>query len=50
MRVVEVEIQWRARLHGRSSLTPIRLVAAGARIILAMIVVPLRSTVRSIRD
>ena len=50
MRVVEVEVQWRARLHGRSSLTPIRLVAAGARIILAMIVVPLRSSVRSIRD
>jgi len=50
MRVVEVEVQWRARLHGRSSLTPIRLVAAGARIILAMIVVPLRASVRSIRD
>ena len=50
MRVVEVDVQWRARLHGRSSLTPIRLVAAGARIILAMIVVPLRSSVRSIRD
>lgn len=43
MRVVEVEVQWRARLHGRSSLTPIRLVGAGARIALAIIIVPFRA-------
>ena len=29
MRVVEVEVQWRARLHGRSSLTPVRLLGSG---------------------
>ena len=43
MRVVEVEVQWRARLHGRSSLTPIRLLGAGARIALAIIIVPFRA-------
>jgi glycosyltransferase involved in cell wall biosynthesis len=45
MRVVEVEVQWHARLHGRSSLTPLRLVAAGARVALAMIIVPFRASV-----
>jgi glycosyltransferase involved in cell wall biosynthesis len=44
LRVLEVEVQWRARLHGRSSLTPIRLLGAGARIALAMIIVPFRAT------
>jgi glycosyltransferase involved in cell wall biosynthesis len=43
MRLVEVEVQWRARLHGRSSLTPIRLLGAGARIALAIIIVPFRA-------
>jgi glycosyltransferase involved in cell wall biosynthesis len=43
MRVVEVEVQWRARLHGRSSLTPFRLLGAGARIALAMVIVPFRA-------
>jgi glycosyltransferase involved in cell wall biosynthesis len=50
MRVVEVEVQWHARLHGRSSLTPIRLMAAGARVALALIIVPFRSNVGSTSD
>jgi hypothetical protein len=50
MRVVEVDVQWRDRLHGRSSLTVIRLVKAGARVALAMIIVPLRASVGVTRD
>ncbi len=50
MRVVEVDVRWRARLHGRTSLTPARLLAAGARIALAMIVVPLRAALPSSDD
>jgi glycosyltransferase involved in cell wall biosynthesis len=50
MRVVEVDVQWRARLHGRSSLTMARLVKAGARVALAMIIVPLRESVGVTRD
>ncbi|MGH9254903.1 MAG: glycosyltransferase family 2 protein [Vicinamibacterales bacterium] len=49
MRVVEVDVQWRARLHGRSSLTLLRLVAAGARVLLALIIVPFRAGVGSHR-
>ena len=50
MRVVEVDVQWRARLHGRSSLTLTRLVKAGARVALAVIIVPLRASVGITRD
>jgi glycosyltransferase involved in cell wall biosynthesis len=50
MRVVEVDVQWRARLHGRSSLTTMRLLGAGARVALAMIIVPLRASVEATRD
>jgi hypothetical protein len=50
MRVVEVEVQWRARLHGRSSLTLTRLVKAGARVALAVIIVPFRASVGVTRD
>jgi glycosyltransferase involved in cell wall biosynthesis len=50
MRVVEVEVQWRDRLHGHTSLTPFRLVAAAARTALAMIIVPFRATLRSTDD
>jgi glycosyltransferase involved in cell wall biosynthesis len=50
MRVVEVDVQWRARLHGRSSLTAMRLVKAGARVALAMIIVPFRASVGAARD
>ena len=44
LRVLEVEVEWRVRLHGRSSLTPIRVLSAGARVALAMIIVPFRAT------
>ena len=47
MRVLEVEAQWRARLHGRSSLTFGRLMTAAARTTLAMVIVPFRSILRS---
>jgi glycosyltransferase involved in cell wall biosynthesis len=50
MRVVEVEVEWRARLHGRSSLTPVRLLTAGARVALAMIIVPFRASAGSSGD
>ena len=50
MRVVEVEVQWRARVNGRSSLTLIRLLTAGARVALAMIIVPFRAAVGSTRE
>ncbi len=50
MRVVEVDVQWRARLHGRSSLTVTRLLKAGARIALAMIIVPFRASAGATRD
>jgi hypothetical protein len=48
---VEVPVESRPRLAGRTSLTPARLTAAGLRVLLAMIVVPLRDTVgRRTRD
>jgi glycosyltransferase involved in cell wall biosynthesis len=50
MRLLEVEVQWRARLHGRTSLTPIRLLAAGARVALALLIVPFRASLRSSHD
>ncbi len=42
LRVVEVPVRERARLAGRTSLTPARVTAASARVALAMLVVPLR--------
>ena len=45
LRVVEVPVRARVRLSGRTSLTPGRLVTAGARVLLAMLIVPLRSVV-----
>jgi glycosyltransferase involved in cell wall biosynthesis len=50
MRVVEVEVEWRERLYGRSSLTFVRLAKAAARTGLAMIIVPLRAAVGDLRD
>jgi len=50
LRVVEVDVQWRARLHGRSSLTLMRVVKAGARVALAVIIVPFRTSVGVPRD
>ena len=43
--VVEVPVLGRSRLGGRTSLTPVRLTAAGARVVLAMLIVPLRGRV-----
>jgi len=42
---IEVPVCGRARLGGKTSLTPARVTAAGARVLLAMIIVPLRSVV-----
>ncbi len=46
LRSLEVPVRARSRLAGRTSLTVGRLAAAGARVALAMIIVPLRSPVR----
>jgi len=43
--VVEVPVAARPRLGGRTSLTPARLPTAAARVLLAMLIVPLRCTV-----
>jgi hypothetical protein len=43
--VVEVPVRERSRLSGRTSLTPARVTAAGARVALALIIVPLRCRV-----
>jgi hypothetical protein len=43
--VEEVGVAVRDRLSGRSSLTALRLVAAAARVLLAMVIVPLRARV-----
>lgn len=48
--VVEVPVRSRARLGGRTSLTPARIAAATARVLLAMMVVPLRAVVGDTRD
>ncbi len=45
LRVQEVSVPVRDRLSGRSSLTTMRLVAAAARVLLAMVIVPLRTRV-----
>jgi glycosyltransferase involved in cell wall biosynthesis len=45
LRVVEVSVRQRARLNGRTSLTALRLLQAGARVMLAMLIVPLRAVV-----
>lgn len=42
MRVVEIPMQTRSRLAGRTSLTLFRLIGAAARVLLAMVIVPLR--------
>jgi glycosyltransferase involved in cell wall biosynthesis len=45
LRVCEVAVQAWPRRAGRTSLTPLRLCAAGWRVLLAMIIVPLRGRV-----
>jgi hypothetical protein len=47
---IETPIDKRSRLEGKTSLTPVRLTAAGARVVLAMIVVPLRCRVEAAGD
>jgi glycosyltransferase involved in cell wall biosynthesis len=50
LRLREVQVRSRERLSGRSSLTPARLVAAAARVLLAMVIVPLRAVSGPTRD
>ena len=50
LNVMEAPVGERSRLSGRTSLTPRRLTAAGARVLLAMIIVPLRCAVRGAGD
>ena len=45
LRVLEVPVQARTRLSGRTSLTPVRVAAAAARVLLAMLIVPIRPLV-----
>ncbi len=45
LQAVEVPVHARSRQGGRTSLTPFRITAAGARFLLAMIVVPFREGV-----
>jgi glycosyltransferase involved in cell wall biosynthesis len=47
--VVEVPVMARPRLGGTSSLTAWRMTTAGARVLLAMLMVPLRSTIGGAR-
>ena len=46
LNVIEMPVGGRSRLSGRTSLTPRRLTAAAARVLLAMIIVPLRTAVK----
>jgi glycosyltransferase involved in cell wall biosynthesis len=48
--VTEVPVADRARLSGRTSLTWMRMMSAAARVVLAILVVPFRSTVAKARD
>jgi len=50
LRTIEVPVRARPRLSGRSSLTPVRLAAAAARVLLAVVVVPFRGPVSETRD
>ena len=45
LRAIEVAVRARPRMGGRTSLTAGRLMAAGARVALAMIIVPLRARI-----
>jgi glycosyltransferase involved in cell wall biosynthesis len=50
LNVIETPVGARSRLSGRTSLTPRRLAAAAARVLLAMVIVPLRCAVRGAGD
>jgi hypothetical protein len=45
---MEVPVRGRSRLRGKTSLTPGRVTAAGARVVLAMLIVPLRRRIRGL--
>ena len=45
LKVTEVPVRSRERLSGRSSLTALRLLTAAARVLLAVVIVPLRARV-----
>ena len=49
LRTIEVPVAARPRLGGKTSLTLARLLGAGARVFLAMVIVPLRRQVRGER-
>jgi glycosyltransferase involved in cell wall biosynthesis len=46
LRVLEVPVRARSRLSGRTSLTPARVFVAAARVLLAMLIVPLRAAIK----
>jgi len=50
LNVIETPVGGRSRLSGRTSLTPRRLAAAAARVLLAMVIVPLRCAVKGAGD
>jgi hypothetical protein len=45
LRAIEVAVRARPRMSGRTSLTTVRLMTAAARVLLAMIIVPLRARI-----
>lgn len=48
--LTEVPVRSRVRLSGKTSLTPLRVVAASARVLLALLIVPVRPAVESLHD
>lgn len=50
LKAIEAPVGTRSRLEGKTSLTPARLTAAGARVVLAMIIVPFRCRVEAASD
>jgi glycosyltransferase involved in cell wall biosynthesis len=48
--LTEVTVRSRGRLSGKTSLTPLRIVAASARVLLALLIVPVRPAVESLHD
>jgi glycosyltransferase involved in cell wall biosynthesis len=48
--MVEVPVRSRGRLNGQTSLTVLRIIAAGARVFLALVMVPVRPVVESLHD
>jgi glycosyltransferase involved in cell wall biosynthesis len=48
--VVEVPVRSRGRLSGQTSLTMLRVIAAAARVFLALLIVPVRPAVESFHD